>query len=78
MKCQYTTAAEAVEAVKSHHRIFVHGSAATPSTLLKALAERRDELENVEVVSISTLGEMPLAEPVCKGKFFFINSLFRF
>lgn len=75
MNCQYTTAAEAVKAVKSHQRIFVHGSAATPSTLLKALAERREELENVEVVCISTLGEMPLADPICKGSFF-INSLF--
>lgn len=71
----YTSAAEAVKIVKSHQRIFVHGSAATPASLLKALADRWEELENVEVVSISTLGEMPLADAICKGSFF-INSLF--
>src|SRR5690606_23871469 len=71
----YTTAEEAVKAVKSNQRIFVHGSAATPHVLLRALADRKQELENVEVVSISTLGEMPLAHPDCKGSFY-INSLF--
>ena len=75
MTIQYTRAEEAVKAIKSNQRIFVHGSAATPTTLLKALANRKDELENVEVVSITTLGEMPLADPACKGSFF-INSLF--
>jgi len=71
----YSSAEDAVKVVKSHQRIFVHGSAATPGVLLKALAERRTELESVEIVSISTLGEMPLAYPECKGSFF-INSLF--
>lgn len=69
------TAAEAVKLIHSNQRIFVHGSAATPITLLKALAERKDELRNVEIVAISTLGEMPLTTPECKGSFF-INSLF--
>ncbi|MCH7409694.1 4-hydroxybutyrate CoA-transferase [Belliella sp. DSM 111904] len=71
----YTTASEAVKHIKSHQRIFIHGSAATPSYLLKALADRKDELKQVEVVSISTLGAMPLTDPSCKGSFF-MNSLF--
>jgi len=71
----YSSAEEAVKVVNSHQRIFVHGSAATPGILLKALADRRTELEQVEIVSISTLGEMPLAHPDCKGSFY-INSLF--
>ncbi|WP_143960586.1 acetyl-CoA hydrolase/transferase family protein [Litoribacter populi] len=75
MSYSYTSAEEAVKIVKSQQRIFVHGSAATPTVMLKALADRKEELENVEVVSISTLGEMPLAHPDCKGSFF-INSLF--
>ena len=43
---------EAVSCVKSNQRIFIHGSAATPLSLLDALADRKYELKNVEVVSI--------------------------
>ena len=71
----YTTAAEAVQLVQSHQRVFIHGSAATPTTLLFALADRKKELRNVEIVAITTLGPMPLVEPDCKGSFF-MNSLF--
>ncbi|MDN3688375.1 acetyl-CoA hydrolase/transferase family protein [Cyclobacterium jeungdonense] len=66
---------EAVQLVTSHQRIFVHGSAATPTILLNALSKRKEELENVEIVSITTLGDMPLADESCKGSFY-INSLF--
>jgi len=75
MDLKYSTAEEAVKVIKSNQRVFVHGSAATPTSLLKALAARKGELENVEIVSITTLGDMPLADPSCKGSFF-INSLF--
>ncbi len=37
--------------------VFVHGSAATPIQLLKALFKRNHELKNVELTSISTLGD---------------------
>ncbi|MBI0400097.1 acetyl-CoA hydrolase/transferase family protein [Cyclobacterium marinum] len=66
---------EAVSCVKSNQRIFIHGSAATPLSLLDALADRKYELKNVEVVSITTLGKMPLADQSCKGSFY-LNSLF--
>ncbi|SEJ46269.1 Acyl-CoA hydrolase [Cyclobacterium xiamenense] len=72
---QVVSPEEAVQLVNSHQRVFVHGSAATPSVLVRALANRKDELENVEIVSITTLGDMPLAEASCKGSFY-INSLF--
>lgn len=71
----YTTAEEAVKIIESHQRVFVHGSAATPTTCLHALAARREELKNVEIVAITTLGDMPLVTPECKGSFF-MNSLF--
>ncbi|MFC4872930.1 acetyl-CoA hydrolase/transferase family protein [Negadavirga shengliensis] len=70
-----TTAEEAVKIINSHQRVFVHGSAATPSVLLQALTERKEELENVEIVAITTLGDMPLTGADCRGSFF-INSLF--
>lgn len=72
---KHKTAIEAVKVVKSGDRIFVHGSAATPHTLLQALGERSSELEKVEVTCISTLGEMPLADPERRDAFFF-NALF--
>lgn len=56
-------------------RVFVHGSAATPESLLRALAARSGELKNVEIVSVSTLGDMPLAGSEMEGSFYF-NSLF--
>lgn len=70
-----TTADDAVKIINSHQRVFVHGSAATPSVLLKALSKRSHELENVEIVAITTLGDMPLCSSECRGSFF-INSLF--
>ena len=71
----YTHADEAVKIVQSHQRVFIHGSAATPTTLIQALAKRKNELKNVELVAISTLGPMPLVEPDCRDSFF-MNSLF--
>jgi len=70
-----TTAAEAVSLVKSGDRVFVHGSAATPLTLVHALFARAGELKDVEMVSISTFGDLGLDRPGVREAFFF-NSLF--
>jgi acyl-CoA hydrolase len=72
---KYTTAEDALSVIKSGDRVFVHGSAATPQYLMRKLAERADELRNVELVSISTFGDMPCAEEKCSDAFY-INSLF--
>jgi acyl-CoA hydrolase len=72
---QYMTADEAVKIVQSGNRVYLHGSAATPQTLLKALAKRANELRDVELVAVSTLGEMELAKPEY-AESFYINSLF--
>ncbi|NJL77488.1 MAG: acetyl-CoA hydrolase/transferase family protein [Saprospiraceae bacterium] len=56
-------------------RVFVHGSAATPLHLARALAKRAHELRNVELVSVSTLGEVAYTQKAFDGSFF-INSLF--
>lgn len=71
----YTSAAEAVKCVASGNRVFVHGSAATPVYLLQALQHRYKELQNVEIVSITTLGNVDFDNPLYR-KSFFINSLF--
>ncbi|NEM98906.1 acetyl-CoA hydrolase/transferase family protein [Pontibacter burrus] len=71
----YTTAEDALSIIKSNDRVFIHGSAATPQYMIRKLAERADELRNVELVSISTFGEMPCAE-ARYAESFYINSLF--
>jgi len=69
------TPAEAVQHVKSGQRVFIHGSAATPSSLVAALLDRAGEITNVELVSISTLGKLDWNRPAVR-KHFFMNSLF--
>ncbi len=67
---------EAISIVKSGDRIFVQGAAMTPNTLVNALCENRyKELENVEVISIHTDGEVKYAIPPY-NQAFKINSCF--
>ncbi|MGI4899026.1 MAG: acetyl-CoA hydrolase/transferase family protein [Janthinobacterium lividum] len=72
---KYITADEAVKIVQSGNRVFIHGSAATPLHLIKALQSRHNELKNVELVSITTLGDVKFDLPEYSGAFFF-KSLF--
>jgi acyl-CoA hydrolase len=75
MELRYTSAEEAVRVVKSGNRVFLHGSAATPIHLITALQERYNELRDVELVSITSLGDVDFNHPVYSKSFFF-NSLF--
>lgn len=70
-----TTAAEAVSVVKRGDRVFAHGSAATPLTLVHALFDRASELRDVELVSVSTIGDLGLDRPGVREAFF-VNALF--
>jgi acyl-CoA hydrolase len=71
----YVSAEEATQAVKSGNRVFLHGSAATPVHLIEALQARHAELQDVELVSVTTLGNVAFHKPEYRGAFFF-NSLF--
>lgn len=71
----YVTADQAVSDIQSGQRVFIHGSAATPVTLVKALLQRHTQLSNVELVSITTLGDIGFNDPGVRSSFFF-NSLF--
>ena len=71
----YISGEEAVKAIKSGHRVFIHGGAATPHHLLRKMVERAPELYDVELVSISLQGEAPFADKKYKDNFR-INSLF--
>jgi acyl-CoA hydrolase len=60
--------AEVVSRIKSGDRVFVHGGAATPSTLLDAMCERRD-LERVTLYHLHTEGHGAFADPIHHGRF---------
>ncbi len=72
---EYISAAEAVQVVRSGDRVFIHGSAATPVSLVKALQDRHATLQNVELISITNLGDIQFDRPEYLNTFFF-NSLF--
>jgi len=72
---RYISGEEAVKAIKSGDRVFVHGGAATPHFLLQKMVERANELSDVELVSISMQGEAPFVDRKYKG-IFRVNSLF--
>ncbi|WP_028789166.1 acetyl-CoA hydrolase/transferase family protein [Terrimonas ferruginea] len=75
MAVVYSSPAEAVQHIKSNDRVFIHGSAATPLTLVQALLARGGEITNVELVAISTFGHIDWDHPHIR-KNFYLNSLF--
>ena len=72
---EYISAEEAVKMVKPGDRVFIHGSAATPVYLVKALQQRHAALKEVELVSITNIGDIDFDSPEYRKSFFF-NSLF--
>jgi acyl-CoA hydrolase len=66
---------QALTSVKSGDRVFIHGGAATPICLVHALQRRHHQLKRVELVSITTLGDVNFDAPEFKEAFYF-NSLF--
>ncbi|MCA3008394.1 MAG: acetyl-CoA hydrolase/transferase family protein [Phycisphaerales bacterium] len=63
------SAEEAVRCVRSGDRVFLHGGAATPLALVRALAARAGELRDVELVHLHTEGEYPLVAPGMAASF---------
>src|SRR3974377_182559 len=74
-KQKLCAAEEAASAVKCGDRIYISGNAAAPRCLLEALACRKHELQNVELVHGLLIGQDPLAKPEMTGHFRH-NSLF--
>jgi acyl-CoA hydrolase len=66
---------EAVSHIKSGNRVFIHGSAATPVCLVRAMQQRYHDLKDIELVSITNMGDLDFCRPEFAGSFFF-NSLF--
>lgn len=74
-KAKYTTAEEALCYLQSGNRVFIHGSAATPQYLLSKLTERASQLKNVELVFITLIGKVDIADAKYSDSFN-INSFF--
>jgi len=74
-KKKLVTAEDAVSMIKSSDRVYISGNAATPYVLMNALASRKDEIEDVELVHVLLLGDDPLSKPEMEGHFRH-NSLF--
>lgn len=75
MHPNYITAEAAVKLIEKGNRVFIHGSAATPLALVKALLQRAGDLTDVELMAISTFGDFDWNHPLIKQSFYF-NSLF--
>lgn len=71
----YVSPKEALSVIESNQRVFIHGSACTPTNLLKHLANRKDELRDVELVFISVYGDFHVDKPEYADSFR-INSMF--
>lgn len=63
------TAAEAVEGVKSGHRVYLGSGCATPHTLVEALTNRAEALQDVELIHHLTMGEAPYLGKEMEGHF---------
>lgn len=72
---QYSSPEVALSAIKANDRVFIHGSAQTPTYLLDHLGHNKDRFKNVELVFISLQGNVSLTRPEFAGHFH-LNSLF--
>ena len=66
---------EAVSVIRSGDKVFIHTGAAAPQVLVKALAERGDELRGVQIYQMHTEGHAPYAEEQYRDSFH-VYSLF--
>jgi 4-hydroxybutyrate CoA-transferase len=69
------SADEAVQAIRSHNRIFMTGNCSVPKELLGALVRRAPQLDEVEIVQVLTLGPAEYVAPEMEGHIR-VNSLF--
>ncbi len=72
------TAGEAVEAIKSGHRVYIHQGCQEPENLVAAMVRRAPFLRDVEVTHLATMGTADYSKPEYEGIFrhsgFFIGS----
>ncbi len=70
-----SSALEALSFVRSGHNIFIHSAGAAPQSLVKALAQRGDELSDINIYQLHTEGVAPYAD-LKYADVFHVNSMF--
>lgn len=68
-KKKHLSIAEAVDLVGSNQKICTAMAASEPQGLLKGLARRKYDLENVSIVSCLMMGDYEILKPEMKGRF---------
>lgn len=63
------SAEEAVAGIRSGMRVFVHSAAAAPQILLKALAQRGNEIKDIELVHLHIEGDAAYTTPEYRASF---------
>lgn len=64
-----TTPEQALKIVNSGDRVYIHPGCATPEILVQALLGRRDELRDVSIIHLLTMGNADYVRPECEGHF---------
>lgn len=77
----YCTVGEAMDLIRPGSNIFIQTAAAAPQQLVRGLAARAHELNNITIYQMHTEGEAPYADPVFQDVFkvncFFIGANLR-
>jgi acetyl-CoA hydrolase len=63
------SAEEAVKVIIPGDRIILQGGCGVPFALVNAMVQRKDELHDVEIVHILTVGDLPYLKPEMEGHF---------
>lgn len=62
-KSKVISAQDAVKVIKSGDKIIIQPGCAAPLELIRAMVDRKDELENVDIYHILVVGKLPYTEP---------------
>ena len=65
----FVSADEAMLAVRSGQRVYIHNGCSEPLDLVHALTRRGPEVHDVEVIHMATMGIAPYAAPEFEGRF---------
>lgn len=68
-RSKVTTAEKAIQLVKSGDSVYIHSNAAAPIPLIEKLVDRADELRDVQIFHILTMGPARYIEPQYKDSF---------